>query len=158
MANLTNQVVFEGNSTFSAVMENKGGHNYTRICIMQNEKYTGKDGTPKERKAAIYFDCWGYVAQQAAGIKTGDKVLVLASLETDNYEVTDESTGELKQRSATKFRAEKVYKLTNQNESLRGAVNALKQVVAGGNASTLLDNYEAQLFAREVNELNSVGK
>jgi single-strand DNA-binding protein len=112
-----------GNLVADPEPKTAGGHNLTRMRIASNERIKGQDGQWKDGDTT-YIDvvCWRRLAEGAAGLSKGQKVVVYGKLKGRSYEKQDGSKGYAYEIEATDVGASVLSKGSDSSSSVKKEV------------------------------------
>ena len=80
-----NKAIIRGRAAADASVKHLTNNTLVTLRIGTDGSYHGKDGRMVERVDWHMIACWGKVAEQAQGIRTGDVVQVEGQLRTRSY-------------------------------------------------------------------------
>lgn len=61
------------------------GKPVANLRVASNRKWKGQDRQPQQSTTWVTVKCWDWVAELAAGLKKGDRVMVIGSLEVEEW-------------------------------------------------------------------------
>ena len=84
-----NKVTIRGRAAASAEWKDLPNTTLVTLRVGTSDDYTDRDGRRVERTDWHTVACWGKMADQARGIRKGDRVEVEGKLRTRSYEAKD---------------------------------------------------------------------
>ena len=84
-----NKVTLRGRAAANAELKDLPNTTLVTLRVGTSDDYTDRDGRRVERTDWHTVACWGKMADQARGIRKGDRVEVEGKLRTRSYEAKD---------------------------------------------------------------------